>query len=247
MSAFPRNAPCPCGSGRKYKRCCIDRKRELLRRASALEELAGLPALFPRLRPSEPEFEAWVSSLAAGEPSPELIEDGVARLSADERCRIKTAYTSEFPVVWQELSAELGDAADDDNLLVAAAVVASLHERRRLDPNELAHLDECDDCRSGPAEALASVLEACDLWSVVEAASEDDPVWSNDHERRLELLVARVQRQLPLTEHPLASAALVSACSVVFAEAEVRDRLVALLLEQATATLDLLAQAAHAA
>jgi uncharacterized protein YchJ len=24
-SAVPRNAPCPCGSGRKYKRCCADR------------------------------------------------------------------------------------------------------------------------------------------------------------------------------------------------------------------------------
>ena len=21
---FPRNAPCPCGSGKKYKHCCID-------------------------------------------------------------------------------------------------------------------------------------------------------------------------------------------------------------------------------
>lgn len=247
MSAFPRNAPCPCGSGLKYKRCCIDRERELLRRASALEELVGLPRLFPRLRPSEPEFEAWASSLAAGELSPELIDDGVARLTADERRRIETAYASEFPLVWEELSAELGDAADDSNLLVAAAVGASLHERRRLDPNEVAHLEECDDCRSGPAEALAVVLEACDLWSVVEAASEEDRFWSNDHERRLQLLVARVQRQLPLTEHPLASAALVSACSVVFAEAEVRDRLAAFLLEQATATFELLAQAAHAA
>ena len=23
MLAVPRNAPCPCGSGRKYKKCCM--------------------------------------------------------------------------------------------------------------------------------------------------------------------------------------------------------------------------------
>lgn len=24
-----RNDPCPCGSGRKYKRCCLDKKEEV--------------------------------------------------------------------------------------------------------------------------------------------------------------------------------------------------------------------------
>ncbi|PID38985.1 MAG: hypothetical protein CSB49_02555 [Proteobacteria bacterium] len=26
MGAVSRNDPCPCGSGQKYKRCCIDKK-----------------------------------------------------------------------------------------------------------------------------------------------------------------------------------------------------------------------------
>jgi hypothetical protein len=25
LSKYPRNEPCPCGSGKKYKRCCIDK------------------------------------------------------------------------------------------------------------------------------------------------------------------------------------------------------------------------------
>lgn len=25
-----RNDPCPCGSGRKYKRCCLDKKEEVM-------------------------------------------------------------------------------------------------------------------------------------------------------------------------------------------------------------------------
>lgn len=34
MGASPRNAPCPCGSGLKYKRCCLaaeSRERETAR------------------------------------------------------------------------------------------------------------------------------------------------------------------------------------------------------------------------
>lgn len=36
----PRNAPCPCGSGLKAKRCCLPRVRGLRREAGALEDLA---------------------------------------------------------------------------------------------------------------------------------------------------------------------------------------------------------------
>lgn len=28
MAKIPRNAPCPCGSGKKYKKCCLLRKKE---------------------------------------------------------------------------------------------------------------------------------------------------------------------------------------------------------------------------
>ena len=35
-----RNAPCPCGSGRKYKLCCLP-ARELVRRVAHCEERVG--------------------------------------------------------------------------------------------------------------------------------------------------------------------------------------------------------------
>lgn len=38
MSEVGRNDPCPCGSGRKYKRCCLEVERSALRLAAALEE-----------------------------------------------------------------------------------------------------------------------------------------------------------------------------------------------------------------
>jgi uncharacterized protein YecA (UPF0149 family) len=32
-----RNEPCPCGSGRKYKQCCLDKDEATLRKARAKE------------------------------------------------------------------------------------------------------------------------------------------------------------------------------------------------------------------
>jgi len=29
MAAIGRNAPCPCGSGKKYKRCCLLKEQQL--------------------------------------------------------------------------------------------------------------------------------------------------------------------------------------------------------------------------
>lgn len=37
-----RNDPCPCGSGRKYKRCCLDKRREM---PLEYKVLAGLGAI----------------------------------------------------------------------------------------------------------------------------------------------------------------------------------------------------------
>src|SRR5207244_442809 len=46
----PRNAPCPCGSGRKHKRCCGLTREQERQRARTIEvalEIASLPYWFP--------------------------------------------------------------------------------------------------------------------------------------------------------------------------------------------------------
>jgi hypothetical protein len=56
-----RNDPCPCGSGRKYKKCCAGRDQETFGRRTALEEFRSLPAqqsrtrdqIFELMRPGE--------------------------------------------------------------------------------------------------------------------------------------------------------------------------------------------------
>jgi len=40
-----RNAPCPCGSGRKYKHCCLKKKEAMSPRAKLIAVLAGMAVI----------------------------------------------------------------------------------------------------------------------------------------------------------------------------------------------------------
>jgi hypothetical protein len=249
MSAFPRNAPCPCGSGLKYKRCCIGRERELLERAAALEEVLALPSVSPLLRPCEGAFEAWLDGLDEPEITRQLIEDGGSRLSPGERDRIVQACAAEYGDRWREVAEQVG-VEDATTTLLVGAITAALHEVRTLPPDALDHLEVCDVCRGEAAHALALMIDPCDLWSVSEAAFVADAggwveraraeLWTDAHERRLELLVDRLRRLLPMASHARASAALERAFAEFEREAGVRVRLAALLLADAVEILELL-------
>lgn len=70
-----RNSPCHCGSGEKYKKCCLDTDDQekshqlmLINQFNASEQVASLERLIPELGLDEPEdssnefkaLEAWV-------------------------------------------------------------------------------------------------------------------------------------------------------------------------------------------
>jgi hypothetical protein len=257
MALVPRNASCPCGSGRKYKKCCIDREAELLRRAEALEELVALGTLFPLLRPDSDEFELWASAHATGDPSPELIKRAITLLPDAERERIGREYTGEFPDAWRSLVADFGDEAGARKAVVAGAVAAALGEPPQLDGVALELLDEYESLRSDPADALAVALDATCLWSIAEASLAEEAVaripdwidddayelrwkealaheatrfWTPRHERRLGVLVQRIRVQLPVAGHALASDVLAEACAAFEHDVRFRERLPAMLL-----------------
>ena len=127
MALVPRNSPCPCGSGLKYKRCCVDHERELVRRSAAREELLTLPALFPLLRPPDEAFERSVDEHAGARPTRELIEEGVSLLSEAEFERIRRGPADEFPEAWQSLVRDLGNEGEAEH-----AVLRSLRLRDAL-------------------------------------------------------------------------------------------------------------------
>jgi SEC-C motif len=223
-----RNAPCPCGSGRKHKLCCgltRDQEPEAEREAGVIEEILSLPSLFPLLRPDCAGFDRWADGVAADtEWSKELLEEGLASLGRRERNRIAGGHRHEFPQVWSGLVAELGDEPLAEKVIMIGAVSAGLRERLPLDPGRLEVIEACG-CQDA-AEALAFALEATDLWSVYEATVADEALGripdreldderfdavieaaagrlaTGRHRRRLAVLVTRLPGRLPETEHP---------------------------------------------
>lgn len=183
-AAVPRNAPCPCGSGRKHKLCCgmtRDEERAAARRVEALLAATALPELFPLLRPDCKKFDAWAARVLARGPSlledppQRLLDEALAALSRGERERIVRWPRETMPLGWQALRRD----ADEEQLVTAlllAAVVVGLNERGPLDPEVVELLDEDD--LADPAEALALAVESRDLWSAVEAQIADDALES---------------------------------------------------------------------
>ena len=252
MALVPRNAPCPCGSGLKYKRCCLDRERELARRADALEVLGGLASLFPLMRPSGGELEEWLAAHATPDPDPETTAAGVALLSPAERRAIVDAHLTRYPGGWQSLVDDVGGVETAEESAVIGALYAALRETRTPDHLAIQLLGDEDD----PAEQLALTIDATDLWSIQEAAALDEVLasldsdldddlyervwiatiehiaarfWTDAHERRLDVLVGRLRRQLRELP-PSAAEILGRACGTYENDPAMRERLGALLL-----------------
>lgn len=228
-----------------------------------LEELLALGAFCPRLRPRDPELERWLDDQPPGEPTRELLEAALARISGDERAAMVHRYADEQPEAWRAIVDELGDAETAARLLGIGAVHAALREGRRLRASDLELIEDLRELREDTLEVLALVVEPCDLWSLGEAvetaaalaaippirygeavAAEASSRWTDDHRARLDLLVERVRRQLPVDGRALASAALAAACAAYANEPRVRGTLPALLLEDALPAAGLLADLA---
>ena len=264
MALAGRNDNCPCGSGKKYKRCCIDGNDPLIRSAEALTAAVMLPNFFPLLTPQDDATELWLAQHAASEPSAEVIDAGIERLPEAERKRMLT-YARGLSNIWEGLVADTGDEELVSKVVVSAALVAALSERRGLEPARLDLIEESEETRKDVLATLSFVLGPTDLWNLVEAQRvgdsldevpewlDDDEyerrcqetlelersqIWSEAHERRLCLLVERVAAQLPAEGYPNASAALAAACGLVAENREARLRLAEMLLYDALDPLE---------
>jgi len=60
MSKVGRNAPCPCGSGKKYKKCCLSRQYEQ-RQEAAEEQRERESEDYPASRLSQPKSRPQIS------------------------------------------------------------------------------------------------------------------------------------------------------------------------------------------
>jgi SEC-C motif len=254
-----RNEPCPCGSGRKYKRCCgFDRvtERALEDRLDALEGIARLAYLSPRLLPDSDAFDAWVRAVLAGETRADP-DAAISALGLDEPARILAACLELVPDDWERLSARCDDDRDAVGALLGGAVAAGIRDHRPVERIAVETIEESDDLAQDSCNALGLCLDGEDLWSraegaAAEAAIEAIPDWVDDdayedrwreilaasaarlqtdwHRRRLARLVRRVERQLPFDGFPRANAAVRSGCEAFADDEQVRRRLGAMLL-----------------
>jgi hypothetical protein len=244
MATIGRNDRCPCGSGRKYKRCCLDRESELRRRTELGVELLALGSLFPVLRPLDPAAEAWASGAELGRAS---IESGLELLPTAERERIVRCAEEHCGEAWTGVAAEYGDEAEAEGLLLVGALVGSAQECRDPHRELLAEIELDAVVAVGPVAVLAEVLSCADLWSLpdsIAAAVNADParvlgagdlagelgraareMWTEDHERRLRFLVRRIADRPPEPGLTRVPAALAEACSTLEHDEDARLRI----------------------
>jgi hypothetical protein len=90
-AAAGRNDPCPCGSGRKYKKCCLEKDQEqaraAARRPSPPRTLGGSPMQRPESTPQEQARDALLAGFEAlehpGEAQAEGLIEGLRTLPPD--------------------------------------------------------------------------------------------------------------------------------------------------------------------
>jgi hypothetical protein len=231
--------------------------------------LAGLGSLFPLTRPCGGEFERWLAAHATVDADTETIEQGIARLTEDDRRAIIDAHVSRYPEVWRGLVGDAGGNDIAERVAIAGAVTAALTEPREPYAAHLALIAAEDD----PAEALALALDGPNLWSIAEATLLDEALagiddgladgvyekvwaamldeaaqlfWSDGHARRLEILIRRLRACLPTLKPEPAARVLGVACDFFVEHEDVRRRLAAMLLADTVDELDRVTSAAAA-
>ncbi len=91
-----RNDPCPCGSGRKYKKCCLRSDEELMRQMSTPQQTEAIGRVDPALPPTE----------TAIDEDPDRSDE--SRLPPEVRSRLDALWR-EFDAVRQPTAAQMDE------------------------------------------------------------------------------------------------------------------------------------------
>ncbi len=91
VARIGRNEPCPCGSGKKYKHCCLDKDHERLQHSSEVSglthaELSAQPETHLTLARLENTLVSDLLRLDPGKIPKELVIPYIMRLSAFSQC-----------------------------------------------------------------------------------------------------------------------------------------------------------------
>lgn len=130
-----RNDPCPCGSGKKYKKCCLGRFES--RQLSAFKQ--------QKTAPSHHELNQLLALFSAGHHA-----------EAEERARLLLERYPDAGFVWKVLGVALQLQGKDslDTLRKAAELLPSDHEAHYNLGNTLLFLNRLDEAEASYQRAL---------------------------------------------------------------------------------------------
>jgi tetratricopeptide (TPR) repeat protein len=100
MAKIRRNEPCPCGSGKKYKHCCLQQQE--VAAARALAAAAVRPTIDVEIADSLARFDAEGELAAASNAAVDLVNEG----KLDEAEQVARDLLKRFPDVhdgWDRL------------------------------------------------------------------------------------------------------------------------------------------------
>lgn len=148
-----RNDPCPCGSGRKYKHCCLARS------VTALQDPALL--LWQRIRRETEGFPSRMLGFVLDAYGEEAIDEAWGEFTFwDETYGEFDAESPQIPVFMPWMfhrwapDAEATDVVDTALHDVSPTCAWIAHQGRRLDPLYRAYLEACLDTPFGFFEVL---------------------------------------------------------------------------------------------
>lgn len=244
-----RNAPCPCGSGLKYKRCCGAAPR----RDTALAHLQNAAALIPALRPRGTEVLAFAGRTADelgendGHVPDEVVAEGLPLVDAVDRAQIVACFADACPDEWSRAAA-IGEIAERE--LVGSAIRGAVCDRRPVARTHLVLIEVEEHLPSEVGTRLGLVLPAGAVWGFPDAEAilpELPPgfLWQRVWEPREGPLLERVEdwqadrvrllcdalaRHLPLPSLPRASRIVGTDCEAALADDDQARRVAATLL-----------------
>jgi len=136
-----RNDPCPCGSGKKYKRCCGLERTRASSQMPGTRELGALVTLVQQGRLSEAELSA--RALLERYPRAGMLWKilGVSRLRQGKDALEELRRTTDLMPEDAEAHANLGAALHDRGRWAEA--LESLERARMLNPNDVQTLVDC--------------------------------------------------------------------------------------------------------
>ncbi|NSW91919.1 MAG: SEC-C domain-containing protein [Firmicutes bacterium] len=150
MSKIGRNEPCPCGSGKKYKKCCIDKPEQDIMREGFLQRLKSLWTYEKVSKMSTAEIIQRLESIGIPFDKDAFLRDIEKFYSAEQ---ISENWFKNFRVT--------AKGRDEDFPWLAAWILWE-----RLAPTHILSMEQMNDLIDEGFELLSKndSKKACDVW-----------------------------------------------------------------------------------